>query len=156
MGRRASRSVTCPQPLFPASHSLPESLTDVLVLGSCRFYRTATVTEFSPSKQDLPKSGCALHTFRGQRNSVERERSGQRGGLCSWGEGQRDSQRRTSVAWEFCPKDSLALWPLIKKCQLEVALVIAFCQRGQRPVCGQGAQGERLDVEKAVCDVLLS
>jgi hypothetical protein len=77
------------------------------------------------------------------------ERSGQGGRPCSWSEGQRDSQRRTSLAWKFCPKDSLALWPLIKKCQLEVALVTAICQRGQRAVCGQGAQGERLDVEKA-------
>lgn len=77
------------------------------------------------------------------------ERSGQGGGPCSWDEGQRDSQRWTSLAWEFCPGDSLALWLLIKKCQLEVTLVIAICQRGQRAVCGQGAKGKRLDVEKA-------
>lgn len=79
---------------------------------------------------------------------MELERSGQREGSGSWDEGQRDPQRGTSLAWEFCPEDSLALWLLIKKCQLEVTLVTAVCQQGQRPFCGQGAQGKRLGVEE--------
>lgn len=45
-------------------------------------------------------------------------------------------------------RDGLALWLLIEKCQVGVTLVIAICQGGQRPVCGQGAQGERLHLGK--------
>lgn len=84
------------------------------------------------------------------------ERSGPRGGSRSWGDGQREAQRRTALAWEFCPQDSLALRLIIKKRQLGTALVTAICQRGQRPVCGQGARGERLDAEKRRLYVFLS
>lgn len=60
---------------------------------------------------------------------MELEKRGWRGGPCSWDEGQRDPQRGTSLAWEFCPEDSFALWLLIKKCQLEVALVCRLPKR---------------------------
>lgn len=60
---------------------------------------------------------------------MELERRGRRGGPRSWDEGQRDPQRGTSLAWEFCPEDSLALWLLIKKCQLEVTLVCRLPKR---------------------------
>lgn len=51
MGGRASGSITYPQCLVPAPHTLPESPTELLAFGSCRFYRTVTVTTFSPSEQ---------------------------------------------------------------------------------------------------------
>lgn len=75
-----------------------------------------------------------------------RERNGQRK------DGPHQLSGSKDAGEEFCLRillrHSLVLWLPIRKCQVGVTLVIGIHKRRQRPVCGQGAQGRRLDTGK--------